>query len=440
MRGGLSTIADWPSLASALQGVGTSVRQRLYSSGFIALDVGSEDSTSSPRGVGANYEAQEFGQLLAEVGDRLDAAASGRQLWTSEAQKLVENVRMVTEALVWGEKNDDGLFDLFCERQALAGFVAALMSPTTPHSVRVQLLQTISILIQNAHRDTSFYYLLSGGHLNTLLGSALDCEDDDVGEIYGALDLQDEEVLDYFVALVKGLALRLDGGSAQLFIDAAQREAEVQGFALLAQAARFTTHRDPMVRTGARVALLALLGIDHPKVRCRTVETARQLLVPGLARALRIAWAAAGAAVRLRDAATLRVALEAEEDTLSFINDLMLLGIPALAESLARGVLAAALLPLLAGLLPAVATAEPQQEALRTASVAAQLNSASTSGGSSGDDAWKSHASVGTPREDARTESHTVSTEIERAVTQHALGLEPAQRSVVAAMIERVLG
>jgi hypothetical protein len=265
---------------------------------------------------------------------------------------LVESIRQTTEAIVWGENNDETIFDLFCERQALAGFISALLSQSTPQPIKVQLLQTLSILVQNARRDTSFFYLLSGGFLNTLLAGALDSEDDEVGYVYGALDLHDEEVLSYFVTFVKGLALRLDGGSAQLCVDERSPPSAAQGFPLFAQAVRFTTHREMMVRTAARMALLSLLRISHPKVRSHTVEAARGMLVPSLVRAFSVAWAAAGTAVQLGDVGTLQVVFEAEQDLLEFFNDLMLLDITPICEALARGFLFAGLLPLLSVLAP----------------------------------------------------------------------------------------
>lgn len=368
------------------------------------VQVRGQNETGSPTSDPANeYSAASFNRLLSEIRENLDVSASGRPSSEESSQQLVEAIRQATEVLVWGERHDETLFDLFCESQVLASFVRTLLAQSTPEVVQVQLLQTLSILVQNAHRSTSFFYLLSGGHLNTLLSGALDFEDDEVGHIYGALNMHSEEVLAYFLALVKGLALRLDGGSAQLCIDTRQAQSEAHGFPLFAQAVRFTTHKDAMVRTGARAALLSILRIDHVKVRGHTVEAAMAMLVPSLAQALRVAWAASSAAVQLQDAGTLQMALEAEEDLLAFLNDLLLLDIPALGEALAQGVLAGAFLPLLLGLLPCAASREP-------------------------------------PAEDFQGQRRPAVQDIERAIASQTAGLEPAQRGLVGAVVERVLG
>jgi len=251
---------------------------------------------------------------------------------------LVEDIRQATESLVWGEKHDGGLFDLFCERQALAGFVAALLAPCMPDAVRVQLWQTLSILVQNARRETSFCYLLSGGHLNTLLA--------------GDPDLRHEETLAYFVAFMKSLSLRLDGETAMLMLDCRPGAVWAAGFPLFAQAVRLATNRDHMVCTAARVTLLNLLRIERSEVRASAAEAACLLLVPSLAKALHVSWAAASAAIRLQDIETMRVAIEAEDDLFGFINDLLVLDVTPVTISIVKNILAAAVLPLFACLAP----------------------------------------------------------------------------------------
>lgn len=98
-------------------------------------------------------------QLLEQEGNKKNGKVSlqGTPLWeTRKADRLVEAIRQSTEALVWGERHDAALFDLFCEHHMLAAFVIALRT-VIPCQVKVQILQTISILVQNARRTTSFF-------------------------------------------------------------------------------------------------------------------------------------------------------------------------------------------------------------------------------------------------------------------------------------------
>lgn len=135
-----------------------------------------------------------------------------------QVSQLVESIRKATEVLVWGEYHNDNLFNLFCEHHLLADFINALRAPSTCHDVKVQLLQSLGILVQNARRTTSTFYLLSGGLLNSLFDEPP--------------DLGNEEILAYYVALLKGLALQLDDQSCQLCL-AADNSAAKQRMPLL---------------------------------------------------------------------------------------------------------------------------------------------------------------------------------------------------------------
>mmetsp|Transcript_150604 Transcript_150604/g.419798 ORF Transcript_150604/g.419798 Transcript_150604/m.419798 type:complete len:1039 (-) Transcript_150604:96-3212(-) len=300
-----------------------------------------------PVACGPSCAAEDFDALLGELREHLAVASSGAAgrprpgPESPEMAQLVEKSRLVAEALAWGERHEPGLFDLFCERRMLASFVSALCTAVVPPVAKVQLLQTLSVLLQNARRETSVYYVLSGGHLTKLF-------QEDIGAD------ADEELAAWFVAFLKSVALRLDGQSARLCLGKAS------DFPLFARGAHFARHSDPMVQTSARTALLTLLRIDDPQVRAAAIREASKLLMPQLAQAFREAWTEASVAQRHGNSVQLQGALEAEEDLLGFAAELLGLGVPALSEALVRDLLAAALLPQLAVLTAAPAEGWPR--------------------------------------------------------------------------------
>ncbi|CAJ1401919.1 unnamed protein product [Effrenium voratum] len=182
-------------------------------------------------------------------------------------------IRKATACLVWSETHDSSLFNLFCEHTMLAGFVAALRA-ASPVPVKLQILQTLSILVQNAQRDTSFIYLLSQGLLN-------DFFDDPPANM-------DEEALAYFITLLKGIAFRLDGQLALLCLQRNPRrgcgyegatpstssasptatpspsEGPSLRMPIFERSVRLIGHPDPMVQTSARSAALRLLSFEGP--------------------------------------------------------------------------------------------------------------------------------------------------------------------------------
>merc|ERR1712190_482210 len=101
----------------------------------------------------------------------------------------------------------------------LAAFVTALHACECPTIVKIQVLQSLSILVQNVRQDTSMIYLLSGGLLNTFFDEPP--------------KLDDEEMLAYFVSLLKGLALRLTPDNAQLCLVDVQPSASERPWDLL---------------------------------------------------------------------------------------------------------------------------------------------------------------------------------------------------------------
>lgn len=109
---------------------------------------------------------------------------------------VVETVCQITEALIWGEEHDSRFFDFFCEKNILADLVDVLGREHVPKNVKVQLLQTLSMLVSNFRSKTSVYYLLSNNHINRLFSAKL--------------DFDDEDILAYYVSFTKSLAMRLD--------------------------------------------------------------------------------------------------------------------------------------------------------------------------------------------------------------------------------------
>lgn len=201
----------------------------------------------------------------------------------------------------------------FCENHSLADFINSLRTPTVCHSVKLQLLQSLGILVQNARRVTSTFYLLSGGFLNSLFDEPP--------------DLEDEEILAYYVTLLKGVALQVDGDSCQLCLNNQSANSPTHRLPLFERAVHLADHKDSMVRTACRTALLSLLRIQDSRVRCATRAACQQLLVPKLV----VAWCSVD-----KDRLTLGALREGEEDLLGFLSDLFFLDIPEVNGHLAQ--------------------------------------------------------------------------------------------------------
>ena len=77
-----------------------------------------------------------------------------------------------------------------------------------PSIIHIQILQTLSILINCVKNDTSLYYLLSKNYINEMIIYPHDFEDD-------------EALRDQFVSFMKSISLKLNIQTVQFFFNEA---------------------------------------------------------------------------------------------------------------------------------------------------------------------------------------------------------------------------
>jgi protein CLEC16A len=62
---------------------------------------------------------------------------------------IVETLRNIAEHIVWGDQNDPTIFEFFMEKNILS-FMLGIVSPRTVGlDVKIQLIQTISMMVEN---------------------------------------------------------------------------------------------------------------------------------------------------------------------------------------------------------------------------------------------------------------------------------------------------
>jgi protein CLEC16A len=162
-----------------------------------------------------------------------------------------------------------------CTPAAAPSATAPVVAAGEFTGVAVQLLQSLSILVQNTRCKTSIFYLFSNNYINDLM----ELKQFDFGV--------DEEVLAWYISFLKAISLRLDGETIQFFVSDApevvlegaggKRRSEVNAggdahlvpaaFSLYTQVIRYVQHQDSMVRAAARVATLNVFQVNDRAVR-----------------------------------------------------------------------------------------------------------------------------------------------------------------------------
>ena len=120
-------------------------------------------------------------------------------------QLVIETLRQIAELMIWGDQNDDSFFHIIAERNIL-GYFLSIIKQKYHRSVTIQVMQTLSIMIQNISKQQSLYYLFSNNYINDL--------------VVHDFDFNDNEILAYYVSFLKTISLKLDENVINFFFNA----------------------------------------------------------------------------------------------------------------------------------------------------------------------------------------------------------------------------
>jgi hypothetical protein len=154
-----------------------------------------------------------------------------------------------------GDQHDPAMVEYFLTENLLGHFHQILRHPGNRRGeVAAQVLQSLSILIQNVRTQQTVYYLFSNDHISGVAALRLDFEDD--------------EVLGYYVNLLKTISLRLDAATVQLFFrPGGGAPGAPAAFPLFTEACKLIAHRDGMVRAAVKTLTLNVFAIELPALR-----------------------------------------------------------------------------------------------------------------------------------------------------------------------------
>jgi len=262
---------------------------------------------------------------------------------------LIESVRDLSEVLVYGDQHGESFFEVFLEQQMLQLLLGLLNM--RDRDITVQLVQTLSILVENL-KDTSFlYYILSNNYINNLICSGLDDAPESAlstAPVVSHSDsIRESDLLAYYVSFLKTLSLRLDPHSVNFFFN--EREGT---FPLFCEAVKLFNHRDTMVRVSVRVLTLNVFKVDSPSLRKWLIERGTPSYFFELCSLFRRLCARLGELVlssKHSDHRRIDDCLAEISDMLSYMQDVFDVGVLDLSIILARNFIHLFALPLLFG-------------------------------------------------------------------------------------------
>lgn len=164
-------------------------------------------------------------------------------------EDFVEILRLIAEVVTYGDQHDPSIFELFMEKQIMAQFVR-ILNISKNSGVTIQLLQTLSIMIQNLRSEHAIYYLFSNEYINYL--------------ITYQFEFENEELVPYYISFLRTISGKLDRNTISLLVKT-QHDAVVS-FPLYSEAIKFAHYKDTMVRTAVRALTLAIFKVGDESV------------------------------------------------------------------------------------------------------------------------------------------------------------------------------
>ncbi|KAK3274368.1 hypothetical protein CYMTET_17444 [Cymbomonas tetramitiformis] len=238
---------------------------------------------------------------------------------------VVEALRSISELMIWGDQHNPSFFDFFAEKQVLAHFLRLVSHRKSRRGgVATQILQTLSIMIQNIKSDHAIYYLFSNNYLNEIISHRF--------------DLHDEELLAYYISFLKTISLKLNECTVQCFIHSETNEKKT--FPLYTEAIKYFRNSESMVRAAVRTLTLNVYSVSDEAVRNfvlndgdyyfqQLVRCIREHFEKLLELRLSIIKGEPGATGRLEGL------LPEVEDLIFYCNDILQLGVPELSQHVA---------------------------------------------------------------------------------------------------------
>jgi hypothetical protein len=212
-----------------------------------------------------HFSKTRFRQLIIEIEGIVDW-----EMTPNRTEKSVEHIRYLSEFLIYSHQNSLTYFELFIEKKVLDTFSQILIKGNI--ELNKQLIQTMSILIQNIETEQDSFFLFSHPFLNNLVSYNFDL----TGE---------NELIDYFISFLKMLSLKLNSSTIQFFYNKRFKE-----FPLYGVAAHLYNHPEPMVRTAARAITLNIYNIWCEEMTECILSLPHATYFPNMASQLRKLW------------------------------------------------------------------------------------------------------------------------------------------------------
>ncbi|KAJ3050218.1 Protein CL16A [Rhizophlyctis rosea] len=170
-------------------------------------------ATATPANSGTNLltPANAVGGAAAGTSTNLDAVGSGVGTLTVEQTRqrkerrdtIVRCLRELVEILIWADNNDSSdCFDFFLE-QKLHLLLLKILHVSVEDDIVLELLRFYNVFFESVQAGSILYFFLSNNHINDVIAFKYNTKND--------------EILSYYMTLLKNLSLKMNAKTANLF-------------------------------------------------------------------------------------------------------------------------------------------------------------------------------------------------------------------------------
>ncbi|KAG5492339.1 hypothetical protein GH5_01257 [Leishmania sp. Ghana 2012 LV757] len=196
------------------------------------------------------FSLENANRLCTEV-ERIEEALLSDAGNATRKKKLIEaslqHIRELTEVLIWMDSNRGEWYERVMERDVMNTLERLVTNGLMPSSVKLQSLQSVTLMLQNLSRAPSLYHVCSNNHINRMVAVEF--------------DIRDDEFVSLYVSFLKSLALRCTPDTVQFFFDA-----QDGAFPLWDRALRLLSSEDAMVRTAAKQIIVTIAQLQDTAV------------------------------------------------------------------------------------------------------------------------------------------------------------------------------
>ncbi|CAK8998016.1 unnamed protein product [Durusdinium trenchii] len=263
------------------------------------------------------FTVQSMNDMMAFLKPALSDDLQFRPFWphtVSEADAVVEQLRMMAKAVLYGSRKDQAIIQAFLNHRGLHMLVSCLLSVRLSPSIKAQGWQSLCLVLQNV-KDYTFDQLIQEE------GAALN-------QLFSEPDLSVQEHLQSFVSALKTVCTRTSVESLRNLMTG-DRDLPV-----FRRAVAYAAYEEALVRTQARNAQLSLWRTlkQNQELLCIALDIARSELPMLLCTLLRKNWLMMAQASMQHNESLFRVGAECEEDLWDFLGELLSLKLPEMAE------------------------------------------------------------------------------------------------------------